>query len=289
MINGRKGYEVIYVDTDSVFIQSDEDLTELLNDLVQEWGQVNFGKEKINIEFDYEGIFEKILILTKCRYIGYIDKGKGIEEEIKGVEAKRKDSTKFMKKFHRELMDKILNKVSKDDIMQWIKLQILKLQQAPLEDIAFPCKRASKEYKNKPIFIRALENSSGFDKKIGEPYYYIYVIPESYEIKEKEATLIQTYNKDGLEKGFKNLTPKRLETAKEVHGMGLSEDELIEKGIIKTETVEVKGKARDVMAFDAKKKTHIHHIDWDKMIDRNIYMKLDTIFEAMGWDIGEVK
>lgn len=228
----EKGHSVIYVDTDSVFIDSKEDLTDLCNELIQDWAKTKYGKDDVTIEFGYEGTFEKLLILKKCRYLGYLKTSKGVEEEVKGVEAKRKDSTVFMKKFQRELIDKILNEEPKQDILKWINKKIEEIQFAPLEDIAFPCKlaRSPENYKNTPIFLRALNNTGNFEKKVGEPYYYLYM--------------------EGKD-----------ETGKEM-----------------------------VKAFDDSSHSHIERseVNWDRIIKRNIIMKLDVIFEAMGWDILEV-
>ena len=299
-----KGYKVIYVDTDSVFIDSPKDLTSELNILVQNWGK-KYDKEKIDTEFEYEGQFEKLLILTKCRYVGYLDTGKGIEEEIKGVEARRKDSTVFMKKFQRTLIDKILDKEPKKDILKWIKLQIGLIKDAPIEDIAFPCKlgRAIDDYKNVPIFLRALRNTEGFKKKVGDPFFYIFVKPDGYETKMTEQKVIQTYDKKGIEKGFKKVTLARLNRAIEVTDMDLrresdgeelTEDERLDKlskmNLYKSEMIESRGKALDVLAFDSIQKGHINRekLNWTIIIKRNIYMKLDVIFEALNWDIKEV-
>ena len=293
----RQGYKVIYVDTDSVFIDSPKDLTPELNTLVQNWGK-KYRKDKIDTEFEYEGQFEKLLILAKCRYVGYLNTGKGIEEEIKGVEARRKDSTVFMKKFQRTLIDKILDKESKKDILKWIKLQISLIKDAPIENIAFPCKlgRAIDEYKNVPIFLRALRNTEGFKKKVGDPFFYIFVEPEGYETKLTEQKIIQTYDKNGNEKGFKKFTSIRLKKAIEITNIEstLPEDEkiikLVQMNLYKSEMIESRGKALDVLAFDGIQKGHINRekLNWDTIIKRNIYMKLDIIFEAMKWDIKEV-
>jgi len=57
----------------------------------------------------------------------------------------------------------------------------------------------------------------------------------------------------------------------------------------KISKVEIKGKAKDVIAFDETNIDQIKNkVDWDKIIQRNITMKLSTIFEAMKWDIKEV-
>lgn len=231
----EKGYKVIYVDTDSVFIQSEKNLTELLNQLVQEWAKNTFKKEKVNIEFDYKGHFEKILILTKCRYLGYLRKKNGeLEEEMKGIEAKRKDSTIYMKEFQKNLINKILNKEEQSTIYNWINNEINNFRKQKLQDIAFPCKlaRQVQEYKSVPIFVRALSNTptESFQPKVGDSFYYIYM-----------------QGKD--------------ETKKEM-----------------------------VRAFDEEHFSHIvmEDIDWQKMLERNIIMKLESIFEAMQWKLTNV-
>lgn len=228
----KAGHKVIYADTDSIFVDSKENLTDYLNNLIKTWAKDKFNKDGIHIEFEYEGLFEKLLILTKCRYLGYINKGKGIEEEMKGVEAKRKDSTIFMKGFQKTLINKILNREAKEQILSWIKEQVDKVKDTPLHEIAFPCKLARKpeEYKNIPIFLRALRNSPEFSKKVGDSFYYIFMEGKD----EKKKQLVQ--------------------------------------------------------AFDEESFSHIDKtkIDWEQMINRNIIMKLETIFEAMKWDMKEV-
>ena len=72
--------------------------------------------------------------------------------------------------------------------------------------------------------------------------------------------LIMTYDKDGNEKEFKNLTDKRLITACKF-GLGedfieldkiddIMQEQLVEKKLMKTVKIEVQGKAKDVVAFD---------------------------------------
>lgn len=295
-----KGYKVIYVDTDSVFIQSKENLTDFLNGLIQKWAKEKYNKEKVDIDFAYEGVYEKLLILAKCRYIGYLNTGKGVKEEVKGVEAKRKDSTVFMKTFQRTLIDKILDKEPKKEIISWIKNQVKEIKKCPIEEIAFPCKlaRNPSEYKNVPIFLRALNSTPNFSKKVGNAFYYIYMNVFGYEEKVKDQELIMTYDKNGNEKGFKNCTSVRLNKAIEISNLkntdGLDETEkaekLASKGVYKIEEIVTKGKAKNVMAFDTDNFKHISrsNIDWNTMIQRNIYLKLNTIFEAMGWDMSEV-
>jgi len=295
-----KGYDVIYADTDGLMIdKNEEDLSSLLNELVNQWAKEKYDKENITTEFGYEGYYEKILILTKCRYLGYVRTDKGLEEEVKGIEAKRKDSTIFMKKFQRELIDKILNKEKKEDIFRWINNHIVNLKYCPLQEIAFPCKigKALDEYKNVPIFVRALKYAQelvpSFKKKVGQLFYYIYINSDEYEENEKNAFW---YN------GAK-LTPAKLKKEWELYfGEKIlvknmdkdRQEQLIEKlmqeGKITTNTIKTKGKLKNIMAFDEETYKHIdkNKIDWETMKNRNIYMKLSTIFEALKWDIKEI-
>ena len=252
----EKDYEVIYADTDSIFINNNTtDISDLLNELIQQWVKETFGKEKIDLEFGCEGVFNKLLLLSLCRYVGYLKTDTGVKKEICGVEIRRKDSTKFLKKFQEKLIDKILNGGIEEDIIEWIKLQILQIKQVPLEDIAFPCKlgRSIEKYKNIPIFVRALENSKDFDKKVGDPFYYIFIIPDSYEVKIKTVEMLD---------GAKMTSSKLKEPWKEffqeeilVKNMPLDKKEelinyLEQQGRITIAKVETKGKAVDVLAFD---------------------------------------
>jgi len=288
------GHEVIYVDTDGVFIKGSIDLTDTMNDLVQQWGKETFGKDKVSIEFEYQGKFKKLLLLTLCRYVGELEKPNGdIKEEMKGIEAKRKDSTVFMKEFQKELIKQIMNEIDKDDTFSWIKNQIEEIKNVPLENISFPVKlaRPIESYKNVPIFVRAMNNTENFKKKIGENFYYIYVEPTGYETKKQVIELL-----DG-----KKLTPSKLKDdwklyyGKETLVKHMAQDkkeELInhleKEGRVTKQIVEVKGKAKDVMAFDPKNKEHIKNVDWKRMIERNILMKLEVIFAAMNWDLGAI-
>ena len=182
------GYEVIYWDTDSTFIATKEDLSVQLNDMIQTWAKTKYGKPGISLGFEYEGYFDKIFIIALCRYIGHLVTKKGTILEIKGVEAKRASSSKYEGKFQLQLIDKILNKETRESVVDWILEERKKIQTIPIEEVAFPTKISNKEYAfNKktgkqtlPIFLRAVNNTN-FIKKlkvaVGEVLYWAYVIP----------------------------------------------------------------------------------------------------------------
>ena len=173
----QAGHPVVYIDTDGVFYKNpSNEINNKLNDWVQTWAKEKFKKEQVSITFDYEGAFESILLLSKCRYRGRLRKVNGeLKIETKGIEVKRKDSTKYMAKFQDTLIDKILDNEPKDKIYEWIKTEIKNFKTQPIIDIAFPCKMAKSkiEYKSVPIFSRALDNTPEFKTKVGDSFYYI--------------------------------------------------------------------------------------------------------------------
>ena len=251
----KLNFEVIYSDTDSCMIQDGGvDISNLLNELIQKWSMERFGK-KSSIIFDYIGNYESIFIIERCHYKGWLRQKSGLKEETKGLESKRKDSTTFMANYQGTLVDKVLAGESREVCLDYTIQKLIEIEKAPLENIAMPCKIApNKEYKNEPIFARALrytkEIVKDFDPRPGENFYWIYVEPFGIEEKPGKKTV---------------------------------------KGIIKDTITK---KSKDVMAFDLDHKNHIEllniSIDWQKMKERNILNKAETVFNAMKWDITEL-
>jgi len=253
-----RGMKVIYLDTDSVFVEAKENPVILCNQLIKEWAKEKFNKERTGIEFDYEGVFDKILVVALCHYVGYLRKKNGqIKKEIKGVEAKRKDSSKFMQQFQTKLIDKILDNESKEKIVTFIDAEKERIKTVPITEIGFPCKISNTTvYKSPPIFIRALEYSKqlcGFTKNSGDTFFYVYV--ESM--------------------GKSTRTARRTMTNKET---GEKVDKTSEKEI-----------EMNCLAYDEEQFNHVKNIDWKKMIEKTIIGKCENIFEALGWDLGLIK
>ena len=250
--------EVTYIDTDSVFIKAEKNPTDLLNQWVKDWGKEKYNKDSVGIEFDCEGIYQKLLVVALCHYVGYLQKMDGkVKKEIKGVEIKRKDSSKFMKVFQETLIDKILDNEPHEAIIKFIVSQKEAIKSFPLVDISFPCKiNKNKSYKSPPIPIRALEYTKEllpFEVASGDTVYYIYV--KSF--------------------GEAERTSRRILTNKET---GVKES--------RTSTNMV---SKNVLLITEDCHAHAQDVDWKKMIDRNIIKKCAHIFDALGWDIKEIK
>ena len=228
--------------------------------MIKEWAIKKYNKNNIDIEFDFEGQFIKIFIVALCHYKGYLKKAKTgkIKEEIKGIEVKRKDSSNFIKEFQNNLIEKIMNEESKESIIEWINSEKERIKTLPLIDIAFPCKLSKQKeaYRSIPIFMRALEYTQemiSFEKRLGDSFYYLYVEPFGTAIRKSSRYMT---NKETKEKELK-----------------VSEKEV----------------PKNVLVLDEENYQHIKQVDWKQMLNRSIYSKCRHIFEALGWDIKEIK
>lgn len=172
--------KVQYFDTDSVFYHGKEDITEQLNEWAIEWAMDRYNNNKINITFDFEGFFSSIFIQALCRYRGRLETSKGQKIETKGIQMKRKDTSKWVKNFQEKLYDKILDGNYKEIILSYIKNQIEDMKQANIKDIALPVKINKKveDYKTTPKWLKPLEEAQKlvpeFNKTIGDRFYIIY-------------------------------------------------------------------------------------------------------------------
>jgi len=122
------GYQVIYGDTDSIFVHVDEDKTteqcQTLGKALQEKINVKWQKTlkdefaiESQLEIEFETHFSQFLmptirgqeVGTKKRYAGIVEKNGQSELIFKGLESVRTDWTELAKTFQRELYLKIFN------------------------------------------------------------------------------------------------------------------------------------------------------------------------------------
>jgi len=250
----ERDMKVIYIDTDSVFVQAKDNPKDLCNQLIKQWAKEKYNKDTIGIEFDLEGTFEKILIVALCHYKGYLKTKNGIKEEIKGIEAKRKDSSVFIRDFQDALIEKVMNEESRESIELFIASQKEAIKTRSLIDIGFPCKLSQEVagYKSIPVFVRGYQYTNeltDFKKSIGDSFWWIYV--NSFGTSIRKSSRMKT-NKETKEKELES-----------------SEKEI----------------SKDVLCFDEDHQDHIKPVGvaWDRIIDRSITGKVDKIFEAMNW------
>lgn len=155
----NQGYDVIYGDTDSVFVKlKPEDIfrikekaAELVrgsNEYISKKIQTNFGAESF-LEIEFEKVFKRFFLPkargseggAKKRYAGFItDNGKE-ELYFAGMEVVRSDWTKVAKKFQYTLFEKMFHD---EDMEEYIKEFVERLKNHEFDDKLVYKKRLTK-------------------------------------------------------------------------------------------------------------------------------------------------
>lgn len=182
------GYQVIYGDTDSVFISLKE--TEfkdpsLAGQVLEKDINSYFSKLLLNdyeveskLEIEFEKHYSKFFLPpmryskdgARKRYAGLLDNG---EIEFKGLETVRSDWTPLAKKFQKQLFRRFFNE---EELNQWIRDFVEQLKNGQMDDQLIYKKRLSRiasEYvKNRPPHVKAaLKLDPGGMKRLKEISY----------------------------------------------------------------------------------------------------------------------
>jgi DNA polymerase II len=187
MLN-EKGYEVIYGDTDSLFvlIKNDEDAhpnltgNKIAGMLNEYW--VQRLKEEFNLEsyfnLEFEKFYKKFIITparggetgAKKRYAGLVQDEEKEKIEFVGMEFVRSDWTKLAKEFQTELYRRIFYS---QDIKEWMQDTVKKVYDGLLDDKLIYKKRLRKnpeDYINLPPQVKAAKM---INKEKGTIEYFI--------------------------------------------------------------------------------------------------------------------
>jgi DNA polymerase II len=170
----EQGYEVIYGDTDSLFLKLKEGEGEnaeangkrIAEDLNNYWSEIiqNEYGLKSYLEIEFEKYYRKFILTpargseagAKKRYAGLLaDKGKETIEFV-GMEVVRSDWTRLAKEFQMELYSRIFNN---EEIENWIREMVKKVKAGEYDEKLVYRKRLRKdvdEYtKNIPQHVKA--------------------------------------------------------------------------------------------------------------------------------------
>ena len=185
----EKGYEVIYGDTDSLFIKlkegegekAEENGSRIANELNNYWSE-KIQKEynlKSYLEIEFEKYYRKFILTpargsetgAKKRYVGLLsDNGEETIEFI-GMESVRSDWTRLAKEFQLELYNRIFNNA---EIENWLREFVKKVKDGEYDDKLVYRKRLRKdvdEYtKNIPQHVKAARM---LPENTGTVYYVI--------------------------------------------------------------------------------------------------------------------
>jgi DNA polymerase-2 len=170
----KKGYKVLYGDTDSLFvkIKDDEAIDPVINGGIIARDLNLYWKERLRTDFrvesyleiEYEKFYSKFVLTqsrgsesgAKKRYAGLLSQDGQQKIEFVGMESVRSDWTKLAKDFQAELYDRIFNG---KEIENWIVDLVVSLKEGKLNDKLIYRKRLRKdldEYiKNVPPQVKA--------------------------------------------------------------------------------------------------------------------------------------
>ena len=185
----KKGYNVIYSDTDSVFVETrlkkeaanklGKEIQVYINEFYQDYVKKNYNRKSfLELEFEKQYIFMLIPKLrgaegaAKKRYAGLIEKNGKEEIEIIGLEAIRGDWTEAARDFQKELLYKLFHN---EPIEQFIRAYIKKIREGKMDDKLVykkSIRKSLEEYtKTTPPHVKAARQLEGLETT--EISYYI--------------------------------------------------------------------------------------------------------------------
>jgi len=262
----KLGFDVIYGDTDSIFVKIPEEVdgdydkamkvaTELAEKLTESYNEfVNkFGVDNHTLLMQFEKIFSKIFFgvkdtggAAKKRYMGYIvekDKEGNWNKSLKimGFETKRADTAKIEQEALKNIFKIILDNGTKEDVERYVENLKMEMIEGkyPLRNIAI--RRSVKKTNRSDIYTEAF--------KYGNKYLGCKFQPG-----------------DRIKMLFVKYIPELPQPPRGT--IAFERDDQVPKGII---------------------------INWNKMFERIFDTKLERIFRAMGWkhsknnEMGQVK
>lgn len=180
------GYEMVYGDTDSIFVQlkredyevESKEILDKIQSHIDKFIEDNYhvpSKLKISIEY----ILKRIIIITKKRYQGVTLGG---EEIVRGIEIVRMESAPITSIVEKAIGDLILN-YKEDEIERYtesIKRDIIN-KKIPLEDIAIRPRCTKDEYKTLTRNYKAVKICEEYTKekiKKGNRFFLFHIVPK---------------------------------------------------------------------------------------------------------------
>ena len=249
------GYEVIYGDTDSCFVQlppvSREETMEIARSLEKELNESysGFSKETLGADTNYFSIkFEKIYQRffqggIKKRYAGHLvwKEGQDIDKiDIAGLESKRSDSSQMTREALSTILEMILKGGGKPAVKEYLSgvLRDFRAGRCPLEKAGIP---------------------GGLNKSLDDY--------EHLDAHGRGARYANEYFHTNIKRGSK---PKRL--------------------YIKNSYDVENYPKTDVICFEYPEQIPdgVFEIDWETMCEKTLKTPITRIFEALGWDWDEM-
>ncbi|MDO8459627.1 MAG: DNA polymerase II [Nanoarchaeota archaeon] len=187
----KKGYKVIYSDTDSVFVETGllkekanalgKEIQEQINEFYKEYIRKNYNRKSF-LELEFEKQYLSFMIpqlrgkeedtAAKKRYAGLIEENGKEKLEIVGLEAIRGDWTDAAQEFQVELLNKLFHD---EPVEEFIKSYVKKIREGKLDSKLVyrkSIRKSLEEYtKTTPPHVKAARQLNHLESNVIE--YYI--------------------------------------------------------------------------------------------------------------------
>jgi len=216
------GYKVLYMDTDSIFIQVPfEKLDEVdtkLNEILEEFGKENGLKRALKLKCDK--YFRRILFTgVKKRYAGLVVwEGRDVDYiYIRGFEYVKRDSSLMTKRIQREAFDYILREKA-EGMKNYLKKTVedMKKGKYSFREVAIQktLNKQFQDYKNETDYLRGTKYANkyfGFNIKPGDQVKILYVKRvKGYPETDVICFLDEDALPDGIEVDWEKMTDKTI-------------------------------------------------------------------------------
>ena len=202
--NTEKGRQVVYGDTDSVFVISDEDPENLRREM-EEW-IAKYLKHKYGVDsklyLAFERKLDKLLVIAKKRYVAVLEDGTKI---FKGLEIVRRDTSDYTTETLSHFVDLILEGKDFKELSEFISREEQRIRRKEIDimRLAIRCKCQKKHYRTLTENYKALltANANGISISSGERFYKLYIRPIRVDINNKGyfiSNVIGIRDKDDL-------------------------------------------------------------------------------------------
>ncbi len=189
----NRGFDVVYSDTDSVFVQTGardtkgsdnvgKKLEKEMNEYYKRWVKENYSRES-SLYLEYEKNYRKIIFPkqrgeeskgAKKRYAGLLVDGKNEKMDFTGLEFVRRDWTELSKKFQLELLDRIFHE---KPVLDYVKGFLKDIRKGKHDELMIYIKGLRKEVssytKTTPPHVKAARKLDKLDSNVIK--YYITV------------------------------------------------------------------------------------------------------------------
>lgn len=136
------GLEVIYFDTDSVFVKmkssNKEDciaLEKILNNKIKDFIQKRWNVDPKPLNISFDKMFDTLIMLSKKRYAGKEIDG---NIDVKGLEIVRRNASEVSSEIQEKFSNAIFDNKSREEMIQMIRDFVRSFKDRPIEQIGIP-------------------------------------------------------------------------------------------------------------------------------------------------------